>query len=138
GKYIVSFVDESDSETPYTTQYWDGAPTQGTATIIDATNGGEFTGIDGIMTRDPWPAITASASVSPAAPNGSNGWYNSGNVTVTLSASGGTIVPNTLEYKLGTGNWTTYTSPIVVSTDGTTAITYRAVEDGLQSSAEGT
>lgn len=137
GNYIVYWEDHSDSATPYTTQYWQNAPTQGTATIIDATEGGEFTGISAELTRDPWPAPTASATATPAAPNGANGWYTS-NVSVELSSGGGTAVPDTLQYKIGSGSWTDYSSAISVTTNGATVITYRAVEEDLQTSPEGT
>ncbi|NYF10076.1 putative cell wall-binding protein/protocatechuate 3,4-dioxygenase beta subunit [Leifsonia sp. AK011] len=138
GRYIVGFEDTATTGTKYVTQYYNNKPTRETAEILDATNGGDFKNISAQMTRDPWPVVTASATASPASPNGSNGWYKLGNVTVTLTSGGGTEVPDTLEYKIGDDAWTAYVSPIVVDTDGTTNITYRAVEQGLQTSAEGT
>ncbi len=137
GKYIVYFEDTATTD-KYVTQYYNNKPTLGTADILDATNGGDFGNITARMTKTPWPAVTATATASPASPNGSNGWYKSGNVTVTLSSGGGTAVADKLEYKIGTGAWTTYSTPVVVSTNGTSTITYRAVEEGLQTSAEGT
>ena len=138
GKYMARFEDTATTGTKYVTQYYSNKPTQATATIIDATNGGDFTNVSAVMTKTPWPAPTASATASPATPNGSNGWYKSGNVTVTLTSAGGTEVADKREYKIGSGAWTTYTAPISVSTNGTTTITYRASEEGLQTSAEGT
>lgn len=51
GDYIVKFQDTSDSAEPYVTQYWEGAATQDAATVLEAPNGGEFTGINAIMSR---------------------------------------------------------------------------------------
>lgn len=137
GRYVVYFEDTATTD-KYVTQYYNNKPTFGTATVIEAPNGGLFQNISAQLTKTPHPALTASASVTPASPNGSNGWYKTGNVTVTLTAGGGTVVPNTLEYKIAPATtWSTYTAPIVVSANGTTAITYRAVEEDLQNSAEG-
>ncbi|MGX5679777.1 cell wall-binding repeat-containing protein [Schumannella luteola] len=139
GNYIVYWEDVSGSGTPYVTQYWNNKPTQGTATVISAPDGGSFTDITARLTKTPHPALTASAAANPSSPNGSNGWYKSGNVTVTLTAGGGhSAVPNTLQYKVnGAASWTSG-STVTVSTNGTTTITYRAVEEGLQTSPEGT
>lgn len=138
GRYIVYFEDSATTD-KYVTQYYNNKPTFGTATVIEAPNGGVFQNISAKMTKTPHPALTASAAVSPASPNGSNGWYKTGNVTVTLTSGGGTVAPDKLEYKIAPATtWSAYTAPIVVSTNGSTAITYRAVEEGLQNSAEGT
>ncbi|WP_308797929.1 carboxypeptidase regulatory-like domain-containing protein [Agromyces silvae] len=63
GDYIVKFQDTSDAEAPYVTQYWEHAATQDAATVLEAPDGGEFTGINAVMTRtapepEPEPAPT--------------------------------------------------------------------------------
>lgn len=136
GKYKVCFVDNSGSATPFVTQCWQDKPTEGSATILNGTNGGKFTDITAHMTHTPWPVLTASATPSPSAPNGTNGWYTS-NVSVALAASGGTVVADKLEYKLGSGSWTTYASPITISASGTSIVQYRGSEQELPAGPEG-
>ncbi|WP_350347886.1 carboxypeptidase regulatory-like domain-containing protein [Agromyces sp. G08B096] len=63
GNYVVKFEDVSGSADPYVTQYWERAATQAEATVIEAPNGGEFFGIDAVMSRtepEPEPAPTST------------------------------------------------------------------------------
>jgi hypothetical protein len=72
--------------------------------------------------------VTVSA-LSPAAPNGQDGWYV-GPVTVTLSATdnpGGSGVDRT-EYRIDGGDWTTYSGPFAVGSDGQHTVGYRSVD----------
>ena len=63
-------------------------------------------------------APTVSATLDPAAPNGSAGWYTSP-VTVNLTGADNAPGAVSLEYRLdGAAAWTTYTLPVVVSGDG--------------------
>ncbi|WP_199701283.1 LamG domain-containing protein [Jiangella rhizosphaerae] len=67
------------------------------------------------------PATTAT--VTPAAPDGADGWYVTA-PAVTLAATGGSGALTT-EYALGDGEWTTYTAPITVP-DGVHTVRYRS------------
>ncbi|MFB6611120.1 collagen binding domain-containing protein [Agromyces sp. NPDC056379] len=61
GDYIVEFADRSDAAVPYATQFWENASTREAATVLEAPNGGAFTGINAVMTRtapEPEPAPT--------------------------------------------------------------------------------
>ncbi|NHC14961.1 family 16 glycoside hydrolase [Motilibacter deserti] len=72
-------------------------------------------------------APTTSATVSPAAANGQNGWYVSPvtvNVTATDDAAGAVKV----EYRLDGGAWTTYATPVVVAAAGEHTVDYRATD----------
>ena len=72
--------------------------------------------------------VTLSA-LSPAAPNGQDGWYV-GPVTVTLSATdnaGGSGVDKT-EYRIDGGAWTTYSGPFAVGSDGPHTVGYRSTD----------
>jgi hypothetical protein len=67
GNYIVEFRDSSDAADPYVTQYWENAATRDAATVLEAPNGGEFTGINAVMTRtapepEPEPAPTPTVN----------------------------------------------------------------------------
>lgn len=71
-------------------------------------------------------ALTSTSSVTPTAPDGANGWYDTlPKVTLTKTSGSATSV---LEYAIGNGPWTTYNAPIELS-DGTESLTYR-VRDG--------
>jgi hypothetical protein len=75
-------------------------------------------------------ADVLTATVDPAAPNGANGWYSSGPVTVSLSSANG----NPLQQRIGTpsnpdGIWVDYDGPIQLLTDGDYIIGYRLAGD---------
>ncbi len=72
------------------------------------------------------PATTATLSGTP----GNNGW-NISNVTVILSAvdnNGGSGVKKT-EYSFDGSNWNTYTVPFIITTEGTTTVYYRSIDN---------
>ncbi|PJJ62421.1 ThuA domain-containing protein [Compostimonas suwonensis] len=74
--------------------------------------------------------VEVSATVAPASPNGSNGWYTQ-NVSVTVETTGGGDSTVYREYKLdGAANWSEYTGPVVVSADGEHTVQYRASAPG--------
>ncbi len=80
--------------------------------------------------KDAFPApLTVGATLSPANPNGQNGWYTSP-VTVSLATQGGSSASDTIQYGVNTSVWTTYTSPATLSTNGSNVVTYRASEGG--------
>ena len=68
--------------------------------------------------------------LDPATPNGDGGWYDS-DVKVTLSATdndGGSGVDKTEYREQGAANWTAYSAPFTVSSDGSHTIEYRSVD----------
>jgi peptidoglycan/xylan/chitin deacetylase (PgdA/CDA1 family) len=119
--------------------YWDSSPYFGpqtgwtNATWATPAIPAGYDGIDfglnlfsnGTLTTDDYsiaPAVTplvTTATLSPAAPDGSNGWYKT-QPTVTLSASN-TGSPATTQYSLDGGTtWLTYTAPVTIPTNRTT------------------
>ncbi|RTE08370.1 OmpL47-type beta-barrel domain-containing protein [Paenibacillus whitsoniae] len=66
------------------------------------------------------------ATLSPAAPNGSNSWYTT-DVSISLSVSanvyGGAV---TTEYQVNDGAWITYTGAIPAFSEGTYKFSYRS------------
>ncbi|UUZ97350.1 cadherin-like beta sandwich domain-containing protein [Paenibacillus sp. P25] len=67
------------------------------------------------------------ASVSPAAPNGKNGWYTT-DVSVTLSVYDDFSGAEGTEYRLNGGSWTAYTGTFSVSAEGMNALEYRSTD----------
>jgi hypothetical protein len=73
-------------------------------------------------------APVTSASISPAAPNGSNGWCT-GNVTVTLNAADDCSGVARTEFSTDGGvTWQYYSGSIVISAEGITIINYRSID----------
>ncbi|MQW74974.1 DUF1349 domain-containing protein [Nocardioides sp. dk4132] len=102
-------------------------------TATDAA-GNETTGEFEVVVpeTDEAPAPTVSITTTPAAPNGSAGWFTSP-VTVALTGAGGKGELD-IEYRLGTGAWVAYTAPVRVTKDGVTRVEARATdEDGTVS-----
>jgi len=81
-------------------------------------------------------AIT-TASVSPATPNGSAGWYRT-DPTVTLSTGAASLgSPSTgqvTQYSYNGTTWVTYTTPVTIP-DGTSTFSYRSIGAGITESA---
>ena len=75
---------------------------------------------------------TVAAVLTPAAPDGENGWYTS-NVTVRLNATdNGTVASRQYSTNGGT-TWTTVNAnnpTFTVSAEGTTTVLYRATDNG--------
>ncbi|MFD0715979.1 Ig-like domain-containing protein [Paenibacillus sp. GCM10027626] len=72
------------------------------------------------------PLPETAAALSPALPNGSNGWYTS-DVTVTLEAPGGQAQ---IEYRIDEGDWMAYTEPVTITEEGVHQFEYRSVTGG--------
>ena len=75
---------------------------------------------------------TVVAVLTPAAPNGENGWYTS-NVTVRLNATDNGTVSSRQYSTNGGSTWTTVnanTPTFTVSAEGTTTVLYRATDNG--------
>jgi N-acetylneuraminic acid mutarotase len=70
----------------------------------------------------------SSAVISPAAPNGSNGWYTS-NVTLSLSASDSLSGLMKTEYQINNGEWTPYNGSIPSFGDGIYKVNYRSTDN---------
>lgn len=73
GNYVVEFADRSGAADPYVTQFWENAATRDAATVLEAPNGGAFTGINAVMTRTapepepaPIPTVNGVAQVGQA------------------------------------------------------------------------
>jgi cytochrome c len=72
---------------------------------------------------------TTTATLDPADPDGSDGWYKSP-VRVTLDAAdneGGSGIART-EYSIGGGSWITYDGGFEIGSDGSHTVTYRSVD----------
>ena len=71
--------------------------------------------------------VTAIA-LTPAAPNGTNGWYTT-NVPVSLSATDSCSGVERIEYSTDGGvSWIPYTGTFTLDQEGTTTIRYRAID----------
>ncbi len=78
-------------------------------------------------------APQTSAAVSPATPDGQNGWYKTA-PTITLSASDNCAGVSATEYSTdGGATWQPYNGPFVFNTEGTTTILYRSVDRATNS-----
>jgi hypothetical protein len=75
----------------------------------------------------------ATHGISPAAPNGENGWYVS-NPTITLTATdpevnGVASGIGKIEYRIAGGSWITYTAPFPITVEGAAVVVeYRAID----------
>jgi hypothetical protein len=73
-------------------------------------------------------APVTTAAVSPAAPEGQNGWYVHP-VTVTLSANDNLSGVAKTEYSLDGGStWQAYTAPVTLSQDSKYTVSYRSTD----------
>ena len=76
---------------------------------------------------DTTPPVTTHA-LTPASPNGLNGWYNTAvKVKLTATDTAGSGVQK-IEYKINSGSWLTYTAEVPVSTEGPITFYYRATD----------
>ncbi|RLF37626.1 MAG: hypothetical protein DRN21_06185 [Thermoplasmata archaeon] len=70
---------------------------------------------------------TCAISLSPATPNGNNGWYTSP-VTVTVTGTDNRKV-ETLYYRIDGGAWKTYSAPFSINIDGEHTVDAYVVDD---------
>lgn len=78
-------------------------------------------------------APQTTAAVTPATPDGQNGWYKTA-PTVTLSASDNCSGVSATEYSTdGGATWQPYNAAFVFSTEGTTRILYRSTDRATNS-----
>jgi uncharacterized lipoprotein YddW (UPF0748 family) len=84
-----------------------------------------------VTTADVNPETTAPttmATLNPAAPNGSNGWYTS-NVELSLSAFDNCTGVAKTEYSTdGGASWTTYSGTVVLDKEGVNSILFRSID----------
>ncbi|UDF12431.1 ThuA domain-containing protein [Antiquaquibacter oligotrophicus] len=81
------------------------------------------------------PVFDVDATVAPAV-DGTNGWHKTQPVTVTLATENGDPeLQDYIEYNLGEG-WMEYTTPLVLTAEGTHTVQYRASETGGEDTAE--
>jgi hypothetical protein len=105
-----------DKEGKYTVNYrsTDNAGNVETAKTVD-------------INLDSTPPVT-TAAVSPAAPDGQNGWYVHP-VTVTSSAYDDLSGVGKTEYSLdGGGTWQSYAAPVTLSQDSKYTLSYRSAD----------
>ena len=75
----------------------------------------------------------STATVSPASPNGTNGWYNTTPVVVVsagASSLGSPAPGQVTQYSYDGASWVTYTGPISIP-DGMVTLNYRTVGAGI-------
>ncbi|NUT96814.1 MAG: PKD domain-containing protein, partial [Saccharothrix sp.] len=79
-------------------------------------------------------APVLSVVADPASP-GAGGWWTTP-VTVTATATDNQPGTVTIEYKVGTGDWSPYTAPLSFADDGERVVTFRASDTAGNTSAE--
>ena len=72
------------------------------------------------------PPETAAA-LTPAAPDGDDGWYRSP-VEVVLSATDAGSGVDSTEYRVDGGDWSAYDGPFTIADDGEHAVEYRSTD----------
>ena len=71
---------------------------------------------------------TTTATVSPASPDGANGWYIT-SPTLSLAGVAGCAALDRTEYSLDNGaTWQTYAGPISISQEGIVTVLFRSVD----------
>lgn len=70
-------------------------------------------------------APVTTANLDPPASNGNNGWYTS-DVSVNLAAQDDMSGVKSTQYRINNQDWTEYTGPIKLTTDGVFLIEYRS------------
>ena len=81
-----------------------------------------------VSIQDEVPVFAVNAATAPTPANGSNGWYKTQPVTVTLTTKNGTA--ESVEYNLNNAGWQPYTAPVSLTADGTYEVKYRATPFG--------
>ena len=83
------------------------------------------------------PDVTVDTTLSPATPNGDNGWWTS---PVTVTGSGESNIAGAVEVhqKVGDAAYAPLTEQLVISAEGTTTVKLKAVDSEGNESAEDT
>ncbi|TYC21298.1 DUF1349 domain-containing protein [Micromonospora sp. MP36] len=82
---------------------------------------------------------TVTATVEPAAPDGSNGWYSSApKVKIAATDEKGGSGVGKVEYKLDNADWAVATDAVDIETDGEHTVQYRATDKAGNTSTVGT
>ncbi|WP_238392531.1 Ig-like domain-containing protein [Paenibacillus antri] len=103
------------------------APANASGTIGFYVGGFSALWFDDIRVTALTPPVT-SATLSPAAPNGANGWYTQP-VQVTLAATSTTATVTQTVYSVDNGaSWAPYTGPVAFDADGAYTLLYRSVD----------
>jgi len=76
--------------------------------------------------NDTTPPVT-TIYFNPPEPNGLNDWYVT-NIVITLEATDDLSGVDYIKYLLDDNDWTIYTSPLIIESDGYHRITYYAVD----------
>ncbi|WP_409342210.1 cadherin-like domain-containing protein [Paenibacillus sp. MBLB4367] len=92
--------------------------------VVSDSRGGTVTGTVN-LTVTPGPVTTAT--LTPAVPNGNNGWYTT-DVSVTLATYDDLVGVARTEFRLGSGAWNVYNGPIPVSGEGVNMLEYRGID----------
>ncbi|WP_220182732.1 ThuA domain-containing protein [Sphaerisporangium album] len=80
-------------------------------------------GFTPVAEADKTPPVTTAKA---AEPNGKDGWYTSGPVEVSMTATDDASDVAATEWRLDAGPWTPYTEAVLVSGDGTRKLEYRS------------
>ncbi|ULL15141.1 hypothetical protein DVH26_12255 [Paenibacillus sp. H1-7] len=124
GKNAKGKVGEWEELTYYVNSSFAGKTIVAVIAAYDNAAEGEFTAyIDDITIQSAPPML----NLSPAVPDGSNGWYTS-NVTVSLSESDNMAGVVKFEYQVNNGPWTAYTGTLPAFGDGLYTIHYRGTD----------
>ena len=117
-----------------TTQTFTGAAVsipQGSHTVsywsVDVAGNTESATTSGAIKVDTVKPSTSIAT-TPAAPDGSNNWFQRSSVTFTLSASDATSGVANSFYTIDGGGQQTYSSTVTISTQGDHTVTYWSVD----------
>ena len=103
----------------------------------DGTHSVEYYSVDKLGNQEDTKAIelkidktspVVSHSLSPANPDGENGWYKS-NVKVTLNSVDEVSNINITKYRIDGGEWHIYDSTITLSTDGNHEVDYYTIDN---------
>jgi beta propeller repeat protein len=78
-------------------------------------------------TRIPSDSPMTTYSLASSLPPNNNGWYRS-DVSISLSATDNLSGVAKTEYRINEGNWTIYTGPFALSTEGTNTIEYQSTD----------
>ena len=113
---------------------WTAYPTAGiTVPDVQATQTYEFRATDkagtvsDTVTKSVAPDLKTTATITPAAADGSNGWYRT-KPTATVTKGGSTP---TAEYSVFDGAWATYTAPVVIG-DGQGTFRHRGANGSVK------